>query len=138
MTKSTPTVSKQTLLDVQSVSELAVGHHVLPGHIADGFLATVGGKFASTQLRYQTNGPVGAVTATFDDTDDGIMQFLFKPIQKDAKLKILKVSGVQTHLNMLDINFWRLILFCYATEPTIAAVLSRFCFFPIATSWFLA
>ncbi|KAH7696434.1 hypothetical protein AAVH_36495, partial [Aphelenchoides avenae] len=83
---------QDALLQFQSVSELAVGHRLLPGHISDGFLSAAGGKLALTQLHYGTNTPIGPKTATFDATDYGITQFLFQETKKDVKLQISHVN----------------------------------------------
>lgn len=79
---------QNALIQFQSVSELAVGRRLLPAHISDDFLADAGGKLALTQLRYGTAVPIGPETATFDATDDGIMQFLFQRTTKEVKLQI--------------------------------------------------
>ncbi|KAH7712341.1 hypothetical protein AAVH_20305 [Aphelenchoides avenae] len=79
---------QDALLQFQSVNGLAVGRRLLAGQISDGFLASAGGKLALTQLRYESNGPIGAGKNRFDATDHGIMQFLFQRTTKKVTLQI--------------------------------------------------
>ncbi|KAH7701130.1 hypothetical protein AAVH_31740, partial [Aphelenchoides avenae] len=83
---------QQTLLQFHSIEKLAVGFHLLPGQISDGFLSAAGDKLALTQLRYYTKGPVGPETATFDVMDYGIMQFLFQRTEKEVELQLSHVN----------------------------------------------